>query len=768
LELQLTENIAKVMGKLQRLMPERYEGELSDKVGQILEGRSSGPSNLFSLFGLAAYFASNNALGNTRTDTFLKWTIDQTYTDYLVRFLQINTSTIHAFAAQILRSAARTKNVKFLTALLDHDIKLDRILDDIFSIGDVDLTKLVISRFGLTHLNRLRGIKLFHRFVVENHFDLAWTLVENGVSVDCQFGHETPLYNAVSSRNFRSVRFLLSLGADVNRVLPAFEHDTVLGRAAYNKDLRIFSLLVEHGANTSCRVGGKDLLEWSSLNCRNIYGFLKGKVGSIAVGVTIGDLVDAANQSTRSLRAYISNHEGQVSKRQLEGALSESIRLEHLTATLVLLQHGVSPDCYTLNTRPLLTALDSEKQRRHFCELLIMFKADVNVPGILNKVIQKTEFELLQLFVMSGVDLEEQGMEALVKSAKCDKVMSAAFLLDSGVDINTPGLKINPLQVAAAERNLVMVEFLLIRGANINAPAYPDGGRTALQSALNSGNPLEVAGLLLDKGADIFAPPALVGGITALEAICCGWSSSDEGRTAVINRLLDAGAPANRPNGKPTAALHGVIEQGLDGILARILEPQRNAIINYMWCDEDIEEDVYYTWEPRTPTQLAADRGRLEAVRMLLDRGADINEAPAYRFGRTALQAATSSESPDMELVQFLLEKGADVNATPAVHGGITALQGAAISGDIMLAKLLLDKGADVNAAPSFIEGRYAIEGAAEHGRLDTVQLLLNAGARGNVFHRTGFEYAIELAEENGHFAIADVLRTSKNKELGV
>jgi ankyrin repeat protein len=76
-----------------------------------------------------------------------------------------------------------------------------------------------------------------------------------------------------------------------------------------------------------------------------------------------------------------------------------------------------------------------------------------------------------------------------------------------------------------------------------------------------------------------------------------------------------------------------------------------------------------------------------------------------------------------------------------------------------MLAKLLLDKGADANVAPSLVEGRYAIEGAAEHGRLDMVQLLLNAGAEGNVIRGTGFQYAIELAEENKHFAVANLLK---------
>jgi ankyrin repeat protein len=760
LELQLTENIAQVTRKLQRLVPERWEGELSNKVGHILDARSTDASHLSSLFGLAAYFASNNGLGTgIGMDNFLRWVIDQKYTDYLERFLQINTPTIHAFAEQILKSAARIKNVKILTALLDHGVKFDKVLDDIISIGDMEFTKLVLSRVDSACFEGKTGVKLFHHFIIGNHFDLARVLVQNGVSVDCHRSrYGTPLYHAVSCKNVRAIRFLLSLGADVNCVVYGWNPNTALAMATYMGNAEIVALLVEHGSKVSCTVEGKDLLEWSSLNSRNIYNFLKEKFGSITDGVTIGDLVEAAKKSTRSLKAYISRHEGQVSTYQLEEALSESIRLGHLAASVALLQHGVSPDCYTLKTRPLWTALDGGKQAQ-FCELLIKFKANVNTPGILEKAIQRDDVGLLELLITSGVDLEDQGMEALVRSVSLGYASSTAFLLDSGVDVNTPGLEMNPLQTAANEGNLGMVEFLLTRGADINAPAYANGGRTALQSALRSELPVEVASFLLDKGADIFAPPALVDGITALEAFLWDWSS-DEERIALYNRLLDAGAPVNRPNGEPSSALHGAIEEGWEEIFVRILEPQRNAIINYMWCNKEIEEDEgFYTWEPRTPTQLAAGYGRLKFVKMLVDRGADINEAPGYRFGRTALQAATSRETPDMELVQFLLEKGAHINSKPAVHGGITALQGAAISGDVMLVKLLLEKGAEVNAAPSLIEGRYAIEGAAEHGRLDMVQLLLNAGAKGNVLRGTGFEYAIELAEENNHFAVANLLR---------
>ena len=125
---------------------------------------------------------------------------------------------------------------------------------------------------------------------------------------------------------------------------------------------------------------------------------------------------------------------------------------------MALLQHEVSPNCYTLKSRPLLIALDSEYQAHRFCELLIKFNANVNTPGILKKAIGLADVRLLQLFVPSGLNLEEQGMKALVGSAWYGDAASAAFLLDSGVDVNTPGLEENPLQLAASEGNLEMVK----------------------------------------------------------------------------------------------------------------------------------------------------------------------------------------------------------------------------------------------------------------------------------------------------------------------
>jgi ankyrin repeat protein len=339
----------------------------------------------------------------------------------------------------------------------------------------------------------------------------------------------------------------------------------------------------------------------------------------------------------------------------------------------------------------------------------------------------------------------------------------AQILLRSGVNIDTPGLRLNPLQSAACEGDTKMVSFLLQKGANVNAAAFDCGGRTALQAAMEGENAIKMAKILLRKGADILAPPAMVEGCTALEAFCHSYSAIEESRSEMFfNELLDAGAEVNRPDGEPSSVLHGVIARGWHKTLARCLEPQYQTIADYMWRDAQYSEDEPEIYKPLTPTQLAVEGGDMEALKLLLDYGTDVNELPGNEFGRTALQAACEHEMgpAKTELIHFLLDRGADVNAEAGLECGVTALQAAAITGDIKIVELLISKGAEVNAKASFEEGRYAIEGAAEHGRLDTVKMLLNAGAMGNLELGTGFEYAIELAEENGHFAVANLLRT--------
>jgi ankyrin repeat protein len=110
------------------------------------------------------------------------------------------------------------------------------------------------------------------------------------------------------------------------------------------------------------------------------------------------------------------------------------------------------------------------------------------------------------------------------------------------------------------------------------------------------------------------------------------------------------------------------------------------------------------------PLHLAAAFGTPDAVRVLLDHGADVHQvSPAMR--NLAMHAAvTISNHP--ETIRLLLAHGADVNAVQM--GGFTPLHGAASAGKSEIAEVLLAGGAD--AAMKCDRGKTAADYAEEKG----------------------------------------------------
>jgi ankyrin repeat protein len=92
-----------------------------------------------------------------------------------------------------------------------------------------------------------------------------------------------------------------------------------------------------------------------------------------------------------------------------------------------------------------------------------------------------------------------------------------------------------------------------------------------------------------------------------------------------------------------------------------------------------------------TPLGLAAFFGHPEAVRLLLENGADPNLASANAQRVAPLHSAVAGGK--VEIVRMLLARGADVHARQDL--GFTALHGAAVGGGEEMIRLLLDHGAD-------------------------------------------------------------------------
>ncbi len=112
--------------------------------------------------------------------------------------------------------------------------------------------------------------------------------------------------------------------------------------------------------------------------------------------------------------------------------------------------------------------------------------------------------------------------------------------------------------------------------------------------------------------------------------------------------------------------------------------------------------------------------GDLEMVEYLLERVDDLSRTDERDF--TPLMAAASENH--VEITKLLIARGADVNQ---VHRQWTALIEAADEGSLEVAELLLDNGANMNLNPD--TGRSAAVMAASEGHLDVLKLLIERGA---------------------------------------
>jgi ankyrin repeat protein len=121
-----------------------------------------------------------------------------------------------------------------------------------------------------------------------------------------------------------------------------------------------------------------------------------------------------------------------------------------------------------------------------------------------------------------------------------------------------------------------------------------------------------------------------------------------------------------------------------------------------------------------TPVDIAARRGHVDAVRLLVDLGAAADAGDAV--GVTPLMRAAEAGEP--ETIEALLALGADPEAQSA--GGITALHLAASYGRVEVVSRLLDGGADPMTADR--RGETALAKAVERGRTMVIDLLLERG----------------------------------------
>ena len=286
------------------------------------------------------------------------------------------------------------------------------------------------------------------------------------------------------------------------------------------------------------------------------------------------------------------------------------------------------------------------------------------------------------------------GDTPLVDAARAGDVEGVRAALARGIDVQqAQGDGSTALHWAVHRDDLPMVEALLRAGARANA--VTDLGATPLYLACTNHSAAAVA-RLLEANAD--ANLALPSGETPL------MNCARTGDAAAVRALLvrgarvDARESAHQQTAMMWAAANGHPEVVKALLTAKAEVSARSSVYSQVVTSEVTQragrEELNYRVQRggSTPLLFAARSGDAASARLLLDAGADPNDA--LPDGLPALTLAAYSGHGAVAAV--LLERGADPNAAAI---GFTALHAAVLRPDVDLVRALVARGANPNAA---------------------------------------------------------------------
>jgi len=436
-----------------------------------------------------------------------------------------------------------------------------------------------------------------------------------------------------------------------------------------------------------------------------------------AVAAVKSDVADAAQRGDKAAVRALILKKADVNARQIDGtvALHWAVQANDAELTDLLLRSGANVSAATVaGATPLqLAAINGNAA---ILGRLISAGADPNVSltrsgdTALMMAARTGKADAVRVLLDRGAKVNTQetwgGTTALMWAVSEKHPEITKLLIERGADVNarsyyvpsasgrgfegtTPVAQkpngnfeefasgwLTPLMFAARENDLESARLLVKAGTGVNAQS--GDGKDALSLAFFDGS-YDVAEFLIDSHASVnqadaqrFTPLFWAVDRRNMEtAPNFPWKETRD-PLPLIKKLLDAGADPNALiNSTPRARMR-----------------------------EGSPRLVYATTLMR-----AALAGDVELAKLLMSHGADPNILSKDR--ETTLMAASGTgfingyhrqrtPAERLELVKLLVEKGQDVNA--ADNYGITPLMVAANLGDLEVVKYLVSKGADLSA----------------------------------------------------------------------
>jgi ankyrin repeat protein len=465
-------------------------------------------------------------------------------------------------------------------------------------------------------------------------------------------------------------------------------------------------------------------------------------------------LIDAVKKSdTKAVRSLLAQHVN-VNASEADGstALHWAAQRDNLGIADLLIAAGADVKAATrYNITPLSLACTNGNAA--FIERLLKAGADPNSTSEEGQTALMTaaltgKVDAVKLLLARGANVNARepyrGQTALMWAASEGNAAAAGMLIEFGAEVKAKSKAgFTPLLFAVRNGHNDVVQVLLDHGANVNDVA-PDGTNALNMAVVNAY--FELAATLLDRGADPNMPDPRG---SALHTLAWLRKPGADGAAGVGN--TPHGPPI--PTGNLTAL----------ELARKLLDHGANPNVRISWQEKKFDKEGgtmrnppliqlgrhYLSYVGATPFYVAAHNGDAVYMRLLAEHGVDPKMPNA--LGITPLMVAAGldywegeapgpftgcSETERLEAVKLALELGNDINA--AADFGDYKMVGEP-QYTLLYYPLNMDELAGKVLGDPRWSGSTALIGAVVSGQASIVQFLIDRGAKVDVKTKLGW-----------------------------
>ena len=431
------------------------------------------------------------------------------------------------------------------------------------ALGKIDLIKKLIDLGAKVNDENDKGADALHSACCAGRLDVVELLLASGADVNAKGGKHRNALNAASAEGYLEiVQTLLTAGANPSAFDP--HYGNCLQAAAIRGHRDIIRVLLEAGVDVNADGGARG----SALVCAASMGSIETVDLLLSLGVPKGntqDMRDALIIATRKQDVDLIRHIvelgadingiGTVKSTNLSWtALSLAAHKGNLALVETILSLGADANAEAgIHGTALIAATDSDHCNHNVLEALLESGADVNA---------KVEI----------ADYEHSG-SAIFAAVKRADIKALEIFLDRGADPDVViGAHSSPLMEATSQRNEVLVNILLDRGADVNLCIVPNlnfdedtGTITSLEKAASEGY-VNMIHLLVKHGAFLTHTRDDTAFKTALQ--CAAYYGQED----ALKTLLELGNDPNIHGGVFGSALQAAARTGRNNCIAILLD----------------------------------------------------------------------------------------------------------------------------------------------------------------------------------------------------